>query len=628
MRGSDDMTMQDFEDRLSAGLERIAAEAEIPTVSAADVAGGVVNGDIGTRSLGRRNGAWLLAAAAAVIAATVGIVLVAADSTPQEVATGNEQASDLVTGQREPMTIERFALNETVADLRLTATVDSAELGEPDAIFEHQVYGIAGDDIPEPGAARVTVFRVSGPLAPPLVGDRVAVGKRNGVMESDGTVGFEEGGATIRVSASGTDTDPVELASALLIDEDGQMQPLTGLPAGYTLLGSVRSGLHSNLTRSIPIEGHAALYDGEDGRWLTVSSEPSSPNDLAALAWLSESAASAQLGNRSVVTTIDGDLRSAAWVEDGSLVRALGYKLSFDEIEQVVSATGAVDEWPDTGPTDGPRQVAEAPADTADLNGAERVLATVVPDGFALILAADNVDMGEPWYSARTYVWASETTDEPTAEDASVIMTFTGLVPPFPGEAIDIAGAPGILIDKEATNAASDLFVTHLGGTATFAGNNVPVDDLVALAGAWVESGESEPPTELTNGMVRKTFADGAGWQGYGGPSGISGTPLGTTTVYQDEADQSRVLGVASSPIDGSGGVDYVRWTFPDAVNSVDVGGQAALAFEPVPGYVAVRFTSGDRLIVVWGENLSLEELLPTAQALRPAAEDEWNLGL
>ncbi len=628
MKGSNDVTQQGFEEQLSAGLQELAAEAEVPAIEAIGITRPLSTGGSDQRSFGRRNGAWLLAAAVAAIAAGAGIAAIAGNSGSQEVATGSEQTREPTVAQPAPADIERFAMDETIGDLRLSNTVDSVALGEPNSIFEYHLYGTEGEAVPGQGAPRVTIFRVDGPLAPPLIGDEVDLGNRMGIVEADGTVGFEADGATIRVLVSGLNTSSIDLAAALDVDAEGQVVPLAEPPDGLALLGTVRSGLFVDLQRSVPLDGHAALYDGDGGRWLTVSSEPSYPNDLTALAWLSESATAAQVDGRSVVMTTDGDVRSAAWVEGGSLVRVVGHLLTADELEQAVSLTAAVDQWPGTGPSDGPVEVTGPTGDTSDLAGAERVLATVVPQGFGLILAADNADLGDPWYSAKTYVWADEETEQPTAEDASVIMTVAGSVPAFAGEPIDIAGAPGVLIDREATNAPSDLFVTHLDGTATFAANNVPIDDLIELATAWVESGEAEPPTGLANGMVNKITAEGAGWQGHGGPSGISGTPLGTVAVYQDRADPSRVLGVQSSPIEGSGGVDYVRWTFPDAVQTVEVAGDTALVFEPAPGYAAVRFLSGDRLIVVWGENLTLDEILPTADTLRPADDGEWDVGL
>ncbi len=621
------MTHHRFEEQLTAGLERLAAEADVPAIEPADVASSVPVEGSTRQSSGRRNGAWLLAAAATVFVAGAALLVAARDSEPPDLEAGSDRAAGRTTDEPVPAGVNRFAMDGTVAELRLTRAVDVADLGNPDSVFEYHVYGLAGQVLPKPDAPRLTIFRVAGPLAPPLLGDDVDLGRRVGVVEADGTVGFESGDATIRVMAAGISADPVELAAALQLDADGQVQPLTTPPDDLALLGSVRSALFADLTRSVPIDGHAVHYDGDGGRWLTVSSEPAHPNGLTTLAWLSDSAASVQIGERSIVSTTDGDLRSAAWIEDGSLVRVIGFGLSAEEIEQAVSATTAVAEWPEIGPSDGPVEVTGPPADTADLDGAERVLATVVPDGFNLILAADNADLGEPWYSTRTYVWASDDIEQPTAEDASILMTLQGSVPPFPGEPIDIAGSPGVLIDQEASNTTSDLFITHLDGTATIDGNNVPIDDLIDLATAWVESGRTEPPSELANGMASKTVANGAGWQGHGGPSGITGTPDGATAVYQDSADPSRVLGVASSPIEGSGGVDYVRWTFPDAVQTVEVAGTTALAFEPVPGYVAIRFLSGDRLIVVWGENLGLDDVLSTAGSLRSATDDEWNVG-
>ena len=622
------MTQHQFEEQLTVGLERLAAEADVPAIDPADIVRSVPVGRSNQGSSGRRNGAWLLAAAATVFVAGVALFVVARAAAPQELEAGSDQTPGSTTEEPVLASADRFAMGGTVAELRLTRVVDVDDLGEPDSVFEYHVYGLAGQGLPERDTPRLTIFRVVGPLAPPLVGDEVDLDQRVGVVEADGTVGFESGEATIRVMTTGIGADPVELAAALRIDTDGQIQPLTTPPDDLTLLGSVRSALFADLSRSVPIEGHAAHYDGDGGRWLTVSSEPGQPTDLTTLAWLSDSAATAQIGERSILSTTDGDLRSAAWIEDGSLVRVVGYGLSAEEIEQAVSVTAAVADWPEIGPDDGPVEVTGPPTDTSDLDGADRVLATVVPDGFGLILAADNADLGEPWYSSRTYVWASDDVDQPTSDDASILMTVQGSVPPFPGEPIDIAGAPGVLIDKEASNSRSELFISHLGGTATIDGSNVPIDDLIDLATAWVESGETEPPAELADGMTRKAVANGVGWQGRGGPSGVTGTPEGATAVYQDSADPSRVLGVASSPIDGSGGVDYPRWTFPDAVQTIDVAGATALAFEPVPGYTSIRFLSGDRLIVVWGENLGLDDVMSTARSLRAAGEHEWSVGL
>ncbi|MEL7209972.1 MAG: hypothetical protein AAGK32_17350, partial [Actinomycetota bacterium] len=253
---------------------------------------------------------------------------------------------------------------------------------------------------------------------------------------------------------------------------------------------------------------------------------------------------------------------------------------------------------------------------------AERLAPTIVIDGLEIVTAADHAQLGQPDWSAVQYVFGPDDVDVPGPDDPVLLLSVAdGSSGLLSGEAIEIGGHDGVIVDKAAVGTSADLEIQVGATTVQLTGRaNVDLETVIAAAEQyvlWVAGGGSlqlgVPSTIGVDLTLRRTETIGAWFD-----ADINGSLDGTTVVYAEpgttSSDAGRRLTVSSSSRSDRS-VDWLDWLHPGRTSTVDVDGVEATMVELAEGIIVLRFEIDGRLIDITATDVGLDDVLNAASS-------------